>query len=109
MRMRRLEADRMSICDLGMTTALIIPAGTATVMGTPRLKQGIFGLDVFLPNFLRHKCDSQHKKPKVKFLSLEVNPTSLTSVSEVVPGDLFLPTFRAATMARYFHCLLRYS
>ena len=109
MTMRRYEADRMSFCDLGMTTAQIIPPGTATVMGTPRLKQGIFGLDVFLPNILRHKCDSQHKKPKVKFLSSEVNPTSLTSVSEVVPGDLFRPTFRAETMARYFHGLLRYS
>jgi len=109
MTMRRHEADRMSFCDLGMTTAQIIIPGTATVMGTPRLKQGIFGLDVFLSNLLRHKCDSQHKKPKVKFLSSEVNPTSLTSVSEVVPGDLFRPTFRAETMARYFHCLLSYS
>jgi len=99
----------MSFCDLGMTTAQIIIPGTATMMGTPRLKQGIFGRDVFLSNLLRHKCDSQHKKPKVKFLSSEVNPTSLTSVSEVVPGDLFRPTFRAETMARYFHCLLSYS
>ena len=99
----------MSFRDLGMTTALIIPPGTATVMGTPRLKQGIFGLDVFLSNILRHECDSQHKNPKVSFLSSEVNPTSLTSVSEVVPGDPFCPTFRAATMARYFHGLLRYS
>ena len=107
--MRRHEADRMSFRDLGMPTAKIIPPGTATVMGTPRLKQGTFGLDVFLPNILRHKCDSQHKKPKVQFLSSEVNPTSLTSVSEVVPGDLFRPTFRAETMARYFHGLLRYS
>ena len=71
-------------------------------METPRLKQGIFGLDVFLSNFLRHECDSQHKRPKAKFLSFEVNPTSLTSVGKVVPGDLFCPTFRAATMARYF-------
>ena len=78
-------------------------------MGTPRLKQGIFGLDVFLSNILRHECDSQHEKPKVKFLSSEVNRTSLTSVGKVVPGDLFRPTFRAATMARYFHGLLRYS
>jgi len=97
----------MSFRDLGMTTAQIIPPGTTTVMETPRLKQGVFGLDVFLPNILRHECDSQHKKPKVKFLSSEVNSTSLTSVSEVVPGDLFRPTFWAATMARYFHCLLR--
>ncbi len=72
-------------------------------MGTPRLKRGIFGPDLFLPNVLRHECDSQHKRPKAKFLSSEVNPTSLTSVSEVVPGDLFRPTFRAETMARYFH------
>ena len=99
----------MSFPDLGMRTVQIIPPGTATAMGTPRLKQGIFGLDVFLSNFLRHECDSQHKRPKAKFLSSEVNPTSLTSVSEVVPGDLFHPTFRAETMARYFHCLLRYS
>ncbi len=99
----------MSFRDLGMPTAKIIPPGTASVMGTPRLKQGIFGLNVFLPDFLRHECDSQHKQPKVKFLSSEVNPTSLTSVSEVVPGDLFRPTFWAETMARYFHCLLRYS
>ncbi len=109
MTMRRHEADRMSFCDLGMTTALIIPPGTATVMGTPRLKQRILGLAVFLPNILRHECDSQHKKPEVKFLSSEVNPTSLTSVGKVVPGDLFPPTFRAATMVRYFHGLLRYS
>ena len=99
----------MSFRDLGMTTALIIPPGTATVVGTPRLKRGIFGPDPFLPNVLRHKCDSQHKRPKAKFLSSEVNPTSLTSVGEVVPGNLFRPTFRAETMARYFHCLLRYS
>jgi len=107
--MRRHEADRMSFRDLGMTTVQIIPPGTATVMGTPRSKQGIFGLDAFLSNILRHECDSQHKKPKVKFLSFEVNPTSLTSVGKVVPGDLFCPTFRAETMARYFHGLLRYS
>ncbi len=107
--MRRHEADRMSFCDLGMPTALIIPPWTATVVGTPRLKQGVFGLDVFLSNFLRHECDSQHKRPKAKFLSFEVNPTSLTSVGKVVPGNLFCPTFRAETMARYFHCLLRYS
>ncbi len=99
----------MSFRDLGMTTVQIIPAGTATAMGTPRLKQGIFGLDVFLSNFLRHECDSQHKRPKAKFLSFEVNPTSLPRVGEVVPGDLFHPTFRAATMARYFHGLLSYS
>ena len=65
----------MSFCDLGMTTVQIIPPGTATAMGTPRLKQGIFGLDVFLSNNLRHECDSQHKRPKAKFLSSEVNPT----------------------------------
>ncbi len=99
----------MSFRDLGMPTVQIIPPGIATAMGTPRLKQGIFGLDVFLSNILRHQCDSQHKNPKVKFLSSEVNPTSLTSVGEVVPGDLFCPTFRAATMTRDFHCLLRYS
>ena len=99
----------MSFRDLGRTTVLIIPARTATVMGTPRLKQGIFGLDVFLSNILRHECDSQHKNPKVKFLSFEVNPTSLTSVGKVVSGDLFCPTSRAETMARYFHDLLRYS
>jgi len=64
MTMRRHEADRMSFRDLGMTTALIIPPGTATVVGTPRLKRGIFGPDLFFfPNVLRHKCDSQHKKP----------------------------------------------
>ncbi len=58
MTMRRHEADRMSFRDLGMPTALIIPTGTANVLWTSRLKQGVFGLDAFLSNFLRHECDS---------------------------------------------------
>jgi len=45
----------MSFCDLGMTTALILPAWTAKGMWTPRLIQGTVGLDVFLPKILRHE------------------------------------------------------